>query len=66
MPLQMFDKDHEIVNHYICPECLGRTVIRWLNGRGSGIQIVIVDHGPSCITGKNAFNQVHHNSRKAM
>ncbi len=58
-----FDNNHELVLHYQCPECLGRPVIKWKEGRETE-QIVMMQHAPTCFTGNKAFNQVHNNPRK--
>jgi hypothetical protein len=46
---------------YVCRECLGQTRSKIM---ADGKARIYVEHAPKCITGKWAFQQVHHNARK--
>jgi hypothetical protein len=62
--LVLKDKDGELIHHYVCPECLGKTTTHWRTENSIREQFVEVTHLPACNTGIRHYNQVHNSQRK--
>jgi hypothetical protein len=48
-----------IAGDYVCPECEGKTRVRWKDSNTKGQQIIVVEHLPQCQTGIDAYNLVY-------